>query len=124
MIRLLCFLLGKPYETCKSCETLKEQLAFANAEKKQLTEVLLNIIQPKVTESAPVEINQIAQTSALFSRRRAALEQRDREEAMLQKTSKHLGQPDDKMKLVNPDAGKSVESLEKELGIEEEQKNG
>lgn len=120
MIRLLLRLFGiKDFDTCKSCETLKEQLEFERSEKKQLTETLLNIINPKAVEAAPVELNPITQTSGLFSRRRAALEARDRETAKIQNEGKFLGKPDIPAKLVNPNAGKSIESLEKELGIEE-----
>jgi|SRR5712664_987030 len=112
MIRFISFLLGKHYEPCKSCETLKEQLAFERDEKKRLTDTLLQIISPKAVESQPIEINQIAQSSALFSRRRAALEQKDREEAKILRSSTNLGKPDDRLK--------EVESLEHELGISEE----
>mgnify|MGYP003395556945 CR=1 FL=1 len=113
MIRLLLRLLGiKDFEVCQSCETLKQQLAYERDEKKQLISTLLNIIQPKVIEVAPVELNPIQQTSAIFSRRRAALEAKDREEAKILKQSTNLGKPDDRLK--------EVEILEQELGIEKE----
>lgn len=115
MIRFISFLLGKPYETCKSCETLKEQLKYVNDEKKQLTETLLRIVSPKAIETPPIELNQISQTSAIFSRRRAALEAKDREEARILKNSTNLGKPDDKLK--------DIEKLEKELDVEEEKAN-
>jgi len=124
MLRFLCFILGKPYETCKSCETLKQQLAFANEEKKQLTETLLNIISPKVVEAAPVEINQVAQSSGLFSRRRAALEARDRENAKIITEAKHLGKPDIPVKglyeLTPPSYTQEIAELEAKVGISEE----
>jgi hypothetical protein len=59
-------------------------------------------------------MNQIAQSSALFSRRRAALEARDRQEAQILSEKKHLGVPD-KLRDI------SVEGLEKELGVEEKE---
>lgn len=102
----------KDYEVCQSCETLKQQLAYERDEKKQLTETLLSIIKPKVIEAAPIELNQIQQSSAIFSRRRAALEVRDREEARILQEAKHLGKPDDKLVEIN--------NLEHELGIEKE----
>ncbi len=117
MIRFISFLLGKPYEPCKSCETLKAQLAFVNDEKKQLTETLLKIVSPKTFEAPPTELNPIAVTSGLFSRRRAALEEKDRQDAMILAQRKHIGQPDDKIKNVNPD--ENIEQLEKELNINE-----
>lgn len=127
MLRFICFLLGKPYETCKSCETLKQQLAIANEERQRLTDTLLEIIKPKVVEAPPQEIQPIVSTSGLFSRRRAALEERDRQEAKIKAEGKHLGKPDDELKKINfiTPATKSVEDLEKELGVEEEnQQNG
>lgn len=123
MLRFICFLLGKEYETCKSCETLKQQLMIANQEKQILTNTLLDIVKPKIFEAQPVELNQIAQSSALFSRRRAALEQRDREEAKILIEKKHLGVPD-KLREVSPvpiTGANSVESLEKQLGVEEKE---
>ena len=114
MIRLILRLLGiKDFEVCQSCETLKEQLIYERDEKKRLTDTLLNIISPKAVEAPPVEINQIQQSSALFSRRRAALEQADREKARILKSSTNVGKPDNVTM-------NSVESLEKELGVAEE----
>lgn len=115
MTRLLLRLLGiKDFEVCQSCETLKQQLLIANEDRQRLTDTLINILQPKVLESAPIEINQIAQTSALFSRRRAALEAKDREEAKILKSSNNLGKPDIA-------AVKNINDLEKELGVEEKE---
>jgi hypothetical protein len=111
LIRFLCFLLGRPYETCKSCQILKEQLLFVNDEKRQLTEILLKIVSPKTYENPLVELNPVVQTSGLFSRRRAALEEKDRQQAKILTEAKYLGRPDNL---------KDVESLEHELGIEKE----
>ena len=112
MIRLLLRLLGiKDFEVCQSCETLKAQLAYERDEKKRLTDTLIQILQPKIVESSPVEINQLQQTSALFSRRKAALEAREREDARVLRNSTNLGRPDDKLA--------AITDLEKELGIEE-----
>ena len=112
MIRFICFLFGKIYEPCKSCETLKQELAFERSEKQQLTETLLSIIKPKVYEAPSQEISPIVNSSALFSRRRAALEARDREEAKIRSLSPNLGKPDDKLNQIG--------NLEKELGVQEE----
>ena len=113
MIRFLTFLLGREYEECKSCQTLKEQLHFEREEKKRLTDTLLNILNPKAVEAPPVELNPIQQTSALFSRRRAALEEKDRQEAKILKERKFIGVPDNKVT-------SSVEVLEHQLGIPSE----
>lgn len=114
MFRFLCFLFGKDYEPCKSCETLQIQLQIANEDRQRLTETLLDILKPKVVESVPQELNQIQSSSALFSRRRAALEAKDREEAKILKSSTNLGKPD-------IEAVKNINELEKELGITEKE---
>jgi hypothetical protein len=111
MIRLLLRLLGiKDYEVCQSCETLKQQLAFVNDEKKQLTETLFSIVKPKTYEAPPIELNSLAAASGLFSRRKAAMEARDRAEAMILQEKKHIGLPDDR-----------ITKLEKELDVEEKE---
>lgn len=121
MIRLLLRLFGiKDYEVCQSCETLKQQLSYERDEKQRLTNTLLEIIRPKVVEAAPIEMNQIAQSSALFSRRRAALEAKDRAEAQILRERKHVGMPDNIKDIKSIDT--SVEKLEQELEIEEEKK--
>lgn len=113
MTRLILRLLGiKDYEVCQSCETLKLQLQIANEDRERLTNILINIFQPKPIEAAPIEYNQIQSSSALFSRRRAALETKDREEARILKSSTHLGKPD-----IAPT--KNINELEKELGVDE-----
>ena len=113
MIRLLLRLFNiRDYEVCQSCETLKQQLAFERDEKRQLTETLLRIVNPKVYESAaPIELNPIVATSGLFGRRRAAAEERDRQEAKILTEAKHLGKPDNL---------KDINKLEDELGVSEE----
>lgn len=101
------FLLGKQYETCKSCQILKEQLSFERAEKKQLTETLIEIFKPKpiIMENA-VELRPLADQALPFAKRRAALEQRDREEARILRDSKVVGKSDE-----------TVSRLETELGV-------
>lgn len=111
MIRLLLRLLRiTDFEVCASCETLKQQLAYERSEKQQLTDTLLNIIKPKVYEAPAQELAPVMQTSALFSKRRAALEAKDREEARILRSSTNIGKPDDK-----------IEKLESELGIAEKE---
>ena len=119
MIRFLTFLLGKQYEPCKSCQTLKEQLAFERDEKKRLTDTLIQILKPTITEAIPIEIAPVTQIAGSFARRRSALEARDREEARILQEKKHLAIPDSQIKTItNTDI--SVEKLEQELGVSEE----
>ena len=114
MIRFIFRLLGiRDFEPCKSCETLKEQLIYERDNNQRLTNTLLDIIKPKTVEAAPVELNQIAQSSALFSRRRAALEAKDKAEAQILRNSTALGKPD-------IEATKNINELERELGVESE----
>lgn len=110
MIRLLMSLFNKSYEPCKSCETLKEQLEYERANNKEYVQTLLNLINPKVVEKPPIELEPINQSAGLFSRRRAVLEARDREEARIKSQSKNLGRPDNTNSL-------EVSKLENELGI-------
>lgn len=116
MVRLLLRLMKiKDFEVCASCETLKQQLEYERSEKRQLTDTLLNIIKPKVYEAPTQELNPIMQTSGLFSRKRAALEAKDREEAKILRNSTNLGKPDDTLK--------AIDKLETELGLDD-QKEG
>ena len=123
MIRLILRLFGiTDFDTCKSCETLKQQLEFERSEKKQLTDTLLNILSPKVVEASPVELAPIVNSGGLFSRRRAALEAKDREEAKILKEAKFIGKADG---IKDIKTNESVAKLEEEFGISEEnQKNG
>ena len=123
MIRLILRVFGiRDFEPCQSCENLKEQLRYERENNFRLTDTLVRIVSPKVTEAAPQEIAPVAQSSMLFSRRRAALEEKDRQEAFIIAQKKHLAIPDLPS---NPRATgvitniQSVEELEKELGVEE-----
>ena len=129
MIRLILRLFGiRDFEPCQSCENLKEQLRYERETNFRLTDTIVRIVSPKVTEAAPQEIAPIAQSSMLFSRRRAALEEKDRQEAFIIAQKKHLAQPDSSKDIPrNPDGSvtygleryNEIEKLEKELGVEE-----
>ena len=122
MLRFISFIFGKPYEPCKSCETLKQQLDYLRDDNKRLTDTLINILQPKVVEATPQIIEPVAQSSALWSRKRAALEAKDRQEAFILAQKKHIAMPDNPRVtgvITNIEAPQTVEQLEKELGVEE-----
>lgn len=119
MFRFLTFMLGLNYEECKSCETLKQQLSFANEEKKQLTQTIIDIVKPRpiapqgIVSGTTVPITAVSS----FSRRRAAREARDREEAKALRDSPFIAKPDDiNDKIVD----NAVEKLEKELHLSDE----
>lgn len=114
MLRFISHLFKLNYEVCQSCSTLKEQLEYERAEKAQLTQTLLNIINPKAIEAAPVIMQPVQQTGGLFARRRAALEERDRQEARILREKKNLGIPD---KIGKDDSINSILKLEEELDI-------
>ena len=115
------FLFGKSsFEPCKSCETLKQQLDYERANNKELQATLINILKPQITEAPVVEIAPVSQTSVLFSKRRAALEEKDRLSASIVRSSKHLAQPDNALHAIKEDKiDENIDKLEKELGIQE-----
>ena len=122
MIRFLYLLLyGDKIDSCKSCQTLKEQIAFERAEKAELTATLISILKPKEIEAAPIEVNPLQQTATLFSRKRAMLEERDRLAAKTYKDSTNIGKPDIPQQVITS----AIDKLEQELGVTEgETKNG
>jgi hypothetical protein len=120
------FLLGKEYETCKSCAILKEQLKSANEEKERLTETLLSLINPKIYETPAKEVPSFQGPVTLWSRRRAELEKQDRIAANALK-SPLAAVPDDRLKNKIKDnkleenkelKKQTVEELERELGVD------
>lgn len=123
MFRFISFLLGKQYEECKGCETLKQQLYFVNEEKKQLIQTLVDIVKPKPPAPQEIISGQQIPLSAVstFSRRRSMLEQKDRQQAKTLKESQFVAKPD------NPDdktIDNVVEKLEEELKLNESATEG
>ena len=116
MIRFIMALLGKQYEPCKGCEVLRQQLAVVNEEKKELTQTLIEIVKPKPPEITRVISGQPVSlpVATSFSRRRAILENRDREAAKVIKESPFVAKPDDPRDRTIDNA---VEELERELNI-------
>jgi len=88
MVRFISFLLGKPYESCKGCETLKYQLELANYEKKQLLDTILNIVKPQPVISTPVTTQPIHKVASSWTKQRAALEAEDRHRAQIEAKDK------------------------------------
>lgn len=143
MIRLLLRLLNiKDYETCKSCETLREsretlkqQLDLANNEKRELMNTLIQLTKPNViVPSEEVKILEKApQAAGTFSRRRSILENMERKKANITKTSPYIVQPypssiaetQPSSKTLNQPTQhitpQSVERLEAELGLVDEE---
>lgn len=122
MTRLLLYLLGKTdYESCKSCETLKQQLEIANFEKQQLTDTLLGLLKPKVYEQPARELQPLENTLQTFSRRKHRLEEEAKQRAKVLRDSPFVAKPEVKL---SPNLNTtSVEELEEELGIEEKEKS-
>ena len=111
MIRLILYLLGKTdYENCKGCEVLKQQLAIANAEKKEAIDTVISIIKPKSV--TPVELNKTAPIAGVFSRRQNYMEDRDRKEAQARSSTFSAGNQEAKPS--EEDIVNTVAELERE----------
>lgn len=130
MIRLFLRLLRiKDFETCKSCEILKQELAFARHEKKELLDTLIQLTKPNIT--VPYQetkvLTQAPQVAGTFSRRKGLLEDQHRIRGEIIKSSPYIAKFDDvparePVQHIRP---ASVEKLEKELGlVDEEGKEG
>ena len=100
MIRILYNYFG--LDSCKSCETLRNQLEIANFEKKELMGTILGLVKPEVIQSAPVIIEPVKNKSIPWHVRQRALEEEDRVKAKIERR---------------------IKEEEKELGITEEVKN-
>lgn len=98
MLRFLTFLLNKPYETCKSCETLKIQLELANSERKELLSTIMGLVKPEVVQVAPTVTTPIISKALPWDKRRRLLEQENRVKASIQqriaKEEKELSIPE------------------------------
>jgi len=103
MLRFICTLFKIPYETCKSCETLKQQLTLANEQNKDLTKTLLGLIEPEPIMIQQPNLKPTIPKTAIFARRRAEMERADREAARLVKSSQFVAKPDDNDKEVDKD---------------------
>jgi len=122
MIRLFLHLFKiKDYESCKSCETLKSQLDFANTEKKELLETLLLLTKPVVVTQTPeVKIlNPLQQAGSTFARRRGILEDMHKKKEDTIKNSPFIAKPDDVAPKVHI-TQENISEMEKKLGLADE----
>ena len=128
MLRFLSHLFGKPYETCKSCETLKGQLTLVNSQNRELTETLLKLVKPEVIHQPAPTIITPAIAGATFAQRRAALEQAHKNTETIKKTSTFIAKPDSilssKVDTSKMAGIQSIEEIEQKFQIEEDVKNG
>lgn len=95
---------------CQSCETLTLQLSIANAEKKQLLESILSFSRPAEIVTKEVKLEDIKPKAVTWAVRKQMLESEDRKTAELMTKRKEVA--------------KSINELEKELGIEGESNAG
>jgi len=134
LIRFILALFGKQYESCKTCEVYKQQIEYERAEKEMLLETLTSLLKPQVIVSQPSpDLKPITPRFQLFSKRKIELEKADAARARTLKTSLVVGKADSELrkpkeiKITNSNKEipiesikvKTVEELEKELGIEE-----
>jgi|SRR5215831_4553285 len=96
----------REYRICESCENLKMELARAHDENKLLLSYVMN--PPKVEEPLPEpgNLKPILPTVMPWSIRKRMLEEEGRKQAELIKKS-------------NEERAARIESIEKELGVEE-----
>lgn len=109
MIRILLRLIGiKDFEVCASCETLKLQLEIKNQECANLLNTMLGLVKPEVIQQPVLPVKPFSK-SVPWGIVKKNLEEKDREEMRI------------KNELVrqemNLHKSKSVEELEKELGV-------
>lgn len=127
MVRLLLHLLKiKDFEPCKSCETLKTQLDFANIEKKELLETLLILTKPEVIiKRGDVKVlNPLQQAGGTFARRRGILEDMHKRKEETLKSSPFVAKADDddvKKDKVTHITPETITSLEQKLGLNEKE---
>ena len=84
MIRFIMTLLGRHYEPCKSCETLREQLAYERGNNSHLTQTIISLARPSSIPQPVPSISgstniKLPQPFTRLSQRRAEAEQADRE---------------------------------------------
>lgn len=93
---------------CQSCETLKLQLSIANHEKDELLRTILSFSKPPEQAPAqPIDYEKVKPKLMTWNVRKHMLEAEDRAAAAL----------------LAEQQKKSIENLEKEVGIKEEVKN-
>jgi hypothetical protein len=105
-------LLGREYEPCKSCETLRVQLEIMRAENTRMLDTILGFVKPEVIVADVKHTEPIKGKAMSWHQRKTLLEAESRERARAIKT----------LKLSNDAIGQSnsgIEELEKELGIED-----
>jgi len=105
----LCQETAENNKVCQSCETLKVQLSIANHEKQELLNSILSLTKrPEEQTSAAVSYEHAKPKMMTWNVRRQLLEAEDRQAAKL---------------LAEQQKKKSIEELEKEVGIGEEVKS-
>lgn len=106
MLRFISYLLGKPYEPCKSCETLKEQIHLLQEQNSELLHTLIDRTKPEIR---PIGETPKAVTRGFkpWSVKQAELEKKDRE------------QLNQRIRDANPEVVEQIDKLEEELGVKE-----
>lgn len=108
MVRFISRWLGINYDSCKSCETFRQQLEIANNEKRDLLNTLLDLMRPKVMPQSSIELEPLKPKFASFTRRRSALENSARVAAQARNSP------------LAAQIERNIEELEAEVGIKED----
>lgn len=121
MWRILLRLLGiTDFDTCKSCETLKSQLALVNEDRKLLSETLIRLIKPEVIHHNPATFIQPQAVNKLFTHRRADLERSHAAARNTKQDSQFIAKlPEEKLSNLAPVEQESVDDMEARLGLNE-----
>jgi len=121
MVRLLLRLMRiTDFETCKSCETLKQQLDLANTEKKEMIDTLIQLTRPNVVVASGEikELTNVQSARTTFSRRRENLEKSHRVEKNIRENSPFIAKEvRASVKDITPS---SIEDMESKLGLVDE----
>lgn len=86
MIRILYNYFG--IDSCKSCETLKNQLTISNHEKDELLKTILGLVKPEVIQHTPTIVEPIKGKGVPWHIRQRELEEEDRIKAKIERRIK------------------------------------
>ena len=104
MIRLIYNYFG--LDSCKSCETLRNQLNIANHEKEELLSTILGLVKPEVVQNqAPIIVEPIKNKAIPWHVRQKALEEEDRAKA---KIERRIKEEEKELDLEESKSGESV----------------
>lgn len=101
---------------CASCDTLREQLAIANVEKRQMLDSILSLTKPSEPAPSPqVDYEKLKPKMTTWNVRRQMLEAEDKKQAQVL--------AEQRKSVVEATRAAEIAKLEKELGVGEVKSN-